>query len=87
MYRIILKPRARKQYGRLHEKDRRRVLAALQGLREDPQQGKKLEGKLAGIWSVRVWPYRILYSIDQNTIIVTVVAIGQRKDVYRKLRR
>jgi mRNA-degrading endonuclease RelE of RelBE toxin-antitoxin system len=56
----------------------------LQGLRENPFAGKKLQGELFGLYCLRVWPYRIIYTIEKRVITVTVVAIGQRKDVYRK---
>lgn len=87
MYVVILKRRAEKQYGKLPKHDRRRVLLALQGLRQDPWQGKKLESDLEGFFVIRVWPYRIIYTIEKRIVTVTVVAIGHRKDVYRKLMR
>jgi addiction module RelE/StbE family toxin len=58
------------------------VFDALEGLREDPYAGKKLQGELYGLYSLRVWPYRIIYMVEKRIITVTVVAIGQRKDVY-----
>ena len=83
MYTVIVKKKATKQFQKLQEKDRTRVLAALQALRTNPFAGKKLDRDLVGHYSVRVWPYRIIYSIDKNIVTVTVVAIGHRKDVYR----
>ena len=82
MFAVVLKKKAEKQYNGLPEKDREKVLATLQGLRENPWQGKKLQGELSGLFSLRVWPYRIIYTIEKQIVTVTVVAIGQRKDVY-----
>jgi addiction module RelE/StbE family toxin len=59
------------------------VLQALEGLRREPLHGKKLQGQLAGLYSLRVWPYRIIYQVSHKTITILVVAIGQRKDVYQ----
>ena len=87
MYTVVLKRRAEKQYNALPAKDRAMVLAGLQGLREDPFSGKKLQGDLFGLYSLRVWPYRIIYSVQKRTITVTVVAIGQRKDVSERRNR
>lgn len=84
MYTVIIQKKARKQYDKLMEQDRIRVVRALQGLREDPFDGKKLNGDLDGYYAVRVWPYRIVYTIERNIVTVTVVAIGHRKDVYQK---
>ncbi len=86
MYHVVLKKQAHAQYAKLAAKDKRKILAALQGLRLDPWMGKKLQGPLSGLFSLRVWPWRIIYTIEKNIVTVTVVAIGNRKDVYRKLR-
>jgi mRNA interferase RelE/StbE len=87
MFTVQLKPQARKQLGKLYRRDQLRIAAAIDGLRHDPFVGKKLEGELYGLWAVRVVPFRIIYAIDKKIITVTVVAIGDRKDVYRKLKR
>ncbi len=83
MFDVFLKPKAQKQFDALPVRDREKVFNALEGLREDPFAGKKLQGELYGLYSLRVWPYRIIYTIEKRMIIVTVVAIGQRKDVYK----
>ena len=87
MFTVIFTQRAKKEYSKLPEKDQRRVADAINVLQIQPFSGKKLDGEHEGKWSIRVWPYRIIYTIDKHTITVTVVAIGQRKDVYRRLRR
>ncbi len=84
MYVVVLKRKAEKQYKMLALKDRKRVLSALQHLRENPWTGKKLEGDLLGKWSLRVWPYRIIYVVEKEKITVTVLAIGHRQGVYKK---
>ncbi|MCK5017652.1 MAG: type II toxin-antitoxin system RelE/ParE family toxin [Candidatus Peribacteraceae bacterium] len=47
--------------------------------------GKKLKGSLDGLWVIRVVPFRIVYSINKKIVTVSVVSIGNRKDVYKKL--
>jgi mRNA interferase RelE/StbE len=60
----------------LHE----RVAAA-----DDPRAvGEALRGELAGLWRYRVGDYRILCHIEDNRIVVTVVAIGHRSSIYRR---
>ena len=83
MFNVFLKPKAQKQFDALSVKDRGRVFNASEGLRDDPFAGKKLQGELYGFYSLRVWPYRIIYTIEKRIITVTVVAIGQRKEIYR----
>ena len=85
-YVVVLKASAAKQVEKLPEKDRQRVLSALQGLRENPHQGKRLQGQLAGLFSLQVWPYRIIYEIAEQRITVTVLAVAHRKDIYRRMR-
>ena len=85
MFNVWLKPKARKQFDALPVKDKTKVFSALEALREDPFAGKKLQGELFGLYSLRVWPYRIIYTIEKHTITITVVAIGQRKDIYRPM--
>jgi mRNA interferase RelE/StbE len=46
-----------------------------------PPAARKLSNRLA--YRVRVGDYRIIYSVQESTITIVVVAIGHRKDVYR----
>ena len=53
-------------------------------LAENPHRvGKQLVRDLAGYWSARRGQYRVIYTINDDEIIVTVVAIDHRRDVYR----
>ncbi len=83
MYRLEIKKKAMKEIHALPAKDQQRVLAAFDVLAEDPYAGKKLEGRYKGAWSFRVWPYRILYTIHQNILTVSVLRVGHRQGVYR----
>jgi len=50
----------------------------------DPRStGKALSGSLAGLWRYRVGDYRIIARIEDDRLVVLVVGIGHRKDVYR----
>ena len=51
-------------------------------LAQNPDLGKKLEGELRDFYSLRVWPYRIIYQIIKNELIVFVVQIKHRQGVY-----
>ena len=83
MFRIAFKKSAEKQLRDLPERQRERVFDALEAVSADPFQGKKLHGEWLGHYSVRVWPYRIIYTIDKDVVKVTVVTIAHRKDAYR----
>jgi mRNA interferase RelE/StbE len=83
MYRIEIEPRARKEIRRLPIKDQDRVFAVFEELSKSPFSGKKLGGVHDGVYSLRVWPYRILYTIDRQVVLVTIVRVAHRKDAYR----
>ncbi|MCX6414910.1 MAG: type II toxin-antitoxin system RelE/ParE family toxin [Actinobacteria bacterium] len=53
-------------------------------LAENPHRaGKPLTGELTGMWSARRGEYRVVYAIDADTITVTVIRLGHRRDAYR----
>jgi mRNA-degrading endonuclease RelE of RelBE toxin-antitoxin system len=81
-YQLRIKPSAKKELNKLPQKDYYRALAALSVIAKDPFAGKKLEGKRAGQYSMRIWPYRIIYSIYKKELLIIVIAIGQRQGIY-----
>jgi mRNA interferase RelE/StbE len=62
---------------------RRRILAAIDALADDPQPPgcKKLVGQDG--WRIRVGDYRILYELHDRVLLVIVVDIGHRGEIYR----
>jgi addiction module RelE/StbE family toxin len=83
MYQLRLKPSAEKRLARLPDKEHYRVGLALAGLSINPFIGKKLHGEYQGYYSIRVWPYRIIYTILKQELFVIVVGIGHRQGVYQ----
>ena len=82
MYQVILEVSARRDLKKLDKQAQRKVLDKLEGLRYDPRLGKPLVGNLAGIWSLRIGELRVLYRIFDQRLIVFILKIGNRKDVY-----
>lgn len=55
-------------------------------LKESPfSAGKQLKGRLRGRWSFRIGDYRIIYKIDNKLVVVLIIKIGHRKDIYDQL--
>lgn len=81
-YEVRLKPRAEKDLARLPEAFQDKILHALVYVAENPYEGKKLVGEYGGRYSVRVWPYRIIYSVYKKERVVIVIRIGHRQGVY-----
>ena len=76
-------PQAKKEFFRLKENERERVLKAVLSLKSDPYIGKKLKGKFEGFYSLRVWPFRIIYAIRRSKCLIIVIRVAQRKDAYK----
>jgi len=83
-YGLVISPRAEKDLDRIVKKVRVRILDALEELRTNPRppRSKKLKGR--DLWRIRVGDYRAIYSIADEELIVTVVRVGHRKEVYRE---
>ncbi len=62
-----------------------RVRAALDALRTDPWLGKALKGELSGLWSYRTGSYRLIYQVGETELVVLVIAIGHRRDIYERV--
>jgi mRNA-degrading endonuclease RelE of RelBE toxin-antitoxin system len=85
-YAIAFAAPARRALARLPEKVGTAVVELLYGsLAGNPQRvGKPLVGELAGVWSARRGDYRVLYVVDEEARVVTVLTIAHRSDVYRR---
>lgn len=84
-YRVTLAPTAARQLRGFDPQVRRRVQAAVDLLADDPRppSAKRLVGG-AGEWRVRTGDYRIVYEVEDDRLLVLVVAMGHRRDVYRR---
>lgn len=84
-YRIEVTPPALRQLRKLDPAAKRRVQAAIELLSEQPRPAgaKKLVGG-EGEWRVRTGDFRVIYQIHDKVLLVLVVAIGHRRDVYRR---
>ena len=85
-YKLELSNQAERVIRRMAEREPalyQRVAGALDDLRRDPHQGKPLKGELKGRYSYRVGSYRIVYFIRQQELVVLVIDIGHRRDIYR----
>jgi mRNA interferase RelE/StbE len=82
-YDLQIKPSAVKELKNLQQADPRRVVDRIQALAEDPRP--RAREKLTGgsRYRVRQERTRVLYEVDDDGEIVTVVKIGHRRDVYR----
>ena len=83
-FRIEIAPAAVRQMRKLDRVARARIQAAIELLGDEPRPpgAVKLVGG-EGEWRVRTGDYRIVYEIHDRVLLVLVVAVGHRRDVYR----
>jgi mRNA interferase RelE/StbE len=83
---IELSKKADKSLDRIGKADQRRIISALEQIAslDDPRQrGHGLVGHYAGYWRYRVGDYRIIAKIEDGRLVVVVIDIGHRREVYR----
>ena len=83
-YRVIIAKSAAKSLNALPKKFQVRVIGVIDLLSENPYPpaSKKLKGRDG--YRIRTNDYRILYTIENEILTVTVVAVGHRKEIYKK---
>ena len=84
---LVYATSAARAVRRLDPAVRRRLLAALERLRADPERGKPLLLTLKGLRSLRTGDYRIVYRVVESRVEILVVAVGHRRDVYARVRK
>lgn len=83
-FRILIKPSAAKEIEKISRKtDRRRIVERIEALAIDPRPPgpQKLSGN--DRYRLRQGPYRIIYAIEDEELVIYVVKIGHRRDIYR----
>lgn len=82
-YRVEVRPAAVRALRKLDPKLRPRIEGAIALLAEDPRPpaSRPLKGRPG--YRVRVGDYRIIYTIQDDVLVIVVVTLGHRRDVYR----
>lgn len=84
-YRVKLRPQAIQGLKKIAEPDRVRIGRRIDALAENPRSEgmKKLLGA-EDLYRIRVGDYRVIYMIQDDVLLVLVVRVGHRKDIYRR---
>lgn len=89
MYRVIFTDRAKKEIKKLDKKVSLLILGWIRKHLEECENprlyGKSLKGNLDNTWRYRVGDYRILAEIKDQEILILVLSVGHRKDIYEKM--
>jgi len=83
-YQVVVRPHVAKQLKDLPKHLRSSIGYAIYELQDNPRPPgvKKLKGVKSPLYRIRVGDWRIIYTIEDKIVLVTVVGAGDRKDVY-----
>ena len=87
MYSIAYTKEAKQKIDRLSIKKKHQIKEAVERIAQNQDIGKRLTHELVGLLSYHSGDYRIIYRIYHKEILVLILTIGHRKDIYRKLGR
>jgi len=83
MYKLLIDDKVIKDLRKIDHVWRTKILASIKTkLSKNPYLGKKLVGDLSPYYRLRVGDYRILYEIIEREVVVVVVKVKHRKNVY-----
>ena len=83
-YKIFIKPTAAKELKRLPKKDVHLITSKIQSLSQEPRPHGCEKLSAQERYRIRQGNYRIVYSIEDDKLIVYVVKIAHRRDVYNR---
>jgi mRNA interferase RelE/StbE len=83
IYAVEILRSAQRQLAKIDPQAQERIIDSIRALADDPRPSgcKKLSGRPA--WRIRVGDYRVIYEIHDRQLVIVVVTLGNRKDVYR----
>jgi mRNA interferase RelE/StbE len=84
-YALEFTPKAIRSLGKLDRPVAERIRAAAEALRDDPRPpGARMPTGMHGVWRIRVAKdYRIVYTLDDDRLVILVVDAGHRREIYR----
>ena len=85
MYKIIYTREAKTAIDKLTLKKKRQVKDAIGRIARKPKIGKQLTHELTGLLSYRSGTYRIIYRIYHKEVLVLILTVGHRKDIYKQV--
>jgi mRNA interferase RelE/StbE len=77
---------AKRNVEKLDPSIKRIIKKAIESLAVNPAKGKPLAYDLAGLHSLRTTDYRVIYRIREKQLIIIVIAVGHRKEIYKRLK-
>jgi mRNA interferase RelE/StbE len=82
-YSISIKQSALKALAKIAVQQRLRLIEAIEKLRTNPNAGSVLKGEFSGLRRIRIGDYRIVYEVQNRKLLILVVRVAHRRDVYK----
>ena len=84
MFEVQFKKSVEKDLRKFPKADQKRVLEQIgKILAKDPYLGKALSGEFKGLYRWRTGRFRVIYEVHKDVLIILILKIGHRNDVYR----
>jgi mRNA interferase RelE/StbE len=86
IWQVKFDDRASKELRKLDQQSQKRILIWIRenlATSESPRRkGKSLKGSMKGLWRYRIGDYRIISQIKDDEVLILIVRVGHRKDIY-----
>ncbi len=82
-YSLRIKESAAKALARINKPERERIIQRIDQLRDNPVAGSVLKGEFSGLRRIRIGSFRVVYEVRERELVILVIRIGHRRDVYR----
>lgn len=80
---IRYKAEAVRKLKKIGAKDKPKIKRKIESLIKNPLVGKPLEGRFRGLYSLRAWPLRVIYSYDKKKQVIVIETVDYRGGVYK----
>lgn len=84
-YHLKLSRTAEKQLAKIESKDRVRLVTSVRELSSNPRPHGAIKLSNRDAWRIRVGSYRVIYEIKDQELLVLIIEVGHRGDIYRSL--
>ena len=82
-YLISIKKSALKALSKIELAQRQQLVDAIEKLKTNPAAGSVLKGEFSGLRRIRIGDYRIVYEVQNEQLVILVIRIAHRREVYR----
>ena len=82
-YKVIFTKSVKKDFRKIHKLEVSKILNEIEELAKNPRSSKTKKLKGEKLYRLRVGNYRVIYDIQDNLMLIFVVKLGHRSDIYR----